>query len=257
MLHWESAGTGLPLVFLHAFPLSRQMWDPNRHELSKHFRVITIDLPGFGQSAGVGEVATMEAMAKEVLLTLDHAKISEKKVFAGLSMGGYVLFQILKLAPELIRAAVFVSTRAAADTEETRLKRSKNIELVDQEGIAAFADRQVPVLLGPTSLQNRSSVVEQVRTWAGSANPAGVKAALRGMAQRPDMTDAFKETKFPALFISGAEDRVVGSAEMEAISTLRSNTEYRLVEQAGHLLNLECPQPFGEIFSQFLKRRVL
>src|SRR5688572_28964408 len=119
-LFLESTGSGVPLVFIHAFPLSHAMWDVNKPTLSKNFRLITIDLPGFGASPLAGDISRMDAMAKEVLTALDAHGVKDQFVVAGLSMGGYVMMQILRLAPERVRGAAFLSTRTAADTPEGR-----------------------------------------------------------------------------------------------------------------------------------------
>src|SRR5436305_1080728 len=111
MLPFESTGSGVPLVFIHAFPLSHRMWDLSKPVLSKHFRFITLDLPGFGAAPVSGEVSRMDVMAKEILATLDQQNVKEKFVVAGLSMGGYVMLQLLKMAPDRVRGAAFVSTR--------------------------------------------------------------------------------------------------------------------------------------------------
>ena len=134
MLEMTSTGSGLPIVCLHAFPLSSRMWEPNVANLAKHFRVITLSFPGFGKSASAGDIATMDYMAENVKKTLAASPIHEKKVFVGLSMGGYVLMRLLKIMPDQIRSAVFVSTRAGADSPEAKSKRFKNIELVEKYG---------------------------------------------------------------------------------------------------------------------------
>jgi pimeloyl-ACP methyl ester carboxylesterase len=257
MLEMTSTGSGLPIVFLHAFPLSGRMWEPNTPELSKHFRVITLDFPGFGKSESAGDIATMDHMAESVKKKLGSSGLKEKKVFVGLSMGGYVLMRLLKIMPDQIRAAVFVSTRAAADSPEAKANRFKNIEIIEKEGMPAFVEKQLLTLLGKTALASAPKVVDFVRQLALSAPAPAVCAALRGMAGRPDSTDILKQADFPMLFVSGQEDRAVPSAEMELLSTLRSKSEFRLIEQAGHLLNLEQPAKFNDALVTFLKRKVL
>jgi pimeloyl-ACP methyl ester carboxylesterase len=257
MLRLTSSGAGLPIVFLHAFPLSGKMWDANRAELSKHFRVVTVDFPGFGASDSAGEIATMEYMAEGVKKALVAANISDKKVFVGLSMGGYVLMRLLKLMPDQIRAAAFVSTRSAPDSPEAKAKRFKNIEIVEKEGIPAFVEKQLPVLLGATTTASRPDVVDQVRQIALTSTASGICAALRGMAGRADSTDLLKQALCPMLFVSGREDGVIPSAEMESMASLRPKSEFQVIEQAGHLLNLEQPQKFNDALATFLKRKVL
>src|SRR6266850_1453699 len=120
MLSFERKGSGIPLVFIHAFPLDKEMWDTQLSQVSKNFQVIVPDLPGFGGSPLLKDTSSMEEMAQAILNLLDEIKIKEKCIFIGLSMGGYVLFQILKRASERIRALAFFSFKAAADPQEGR-----------------------------------------------------------------------------------------------------------------------------------------
>lgn len=233
------------------------MWEPNKAQFSKHFRVITIDLPGFGKSAPAGEIATMDFMAESVRQTLLSTGINEKKVFVGLSMGGYVLMRLLKTMSDQVRAGIFVSTRAGADSPEIRAKRFKNIELVEKEGVPAFVEKQLSVLLGKTAQESSPVTVQLAREIALESSATAINAALRGMAGRPDSSDLLKRADFPMLFMAGTEDNVIAPTEMEQLSKLRSGSEFELIQGAGHLLNLEQRNAFHEAVSTFLKRKVL
>jgi pimeloyl-ACP methyl ester carboxylesterase len=262
MLSYNRAGSGVPLVFLHAFPLSQKMWDVNRPHLSRNFELITVDFPGFGQSPlppeiKTGGVLSMEFMARQVAETLDHLQISEKIVLAGVSMGGYVAFRFLELFPERLRALVLLSTRSAPDTPPARESRFKNIDLVQKEGVKALAQKTVPALLGKSSLASRPTLVEEVRQQVESADPFGVCVALRGMAERPDSSSLLKGIQVPTLVVAGEEDTVIPSAEIKTMAEQISKSEFHVLPQAGHLLNLEQPDAFKDIFQHFLKRRVL
>lgn len=258
MLASESHGSGIPLLFLHAFPLSRRMWANDKPAFHRHFQFITMDLPGFGESAPVGETATMEAMAAQVLETMNKLKITDKCVVSGLSMGGYVALQLLKLAPERFRAAAFISTRANADSDEGRARRFQMIDFIQKEGLKPFAERMLPGLLGKSTLGAIIPMVaQQVKTWIESADPKAVCAALRGMAERPNMNALLPTLDMPMLFLAGEEDATIPPAEMEKMSKLAMNGKYCVLPRAGHLLNLEEPVQFQETFLHFLKGHVL
>lgn len=250
----DQSGTGIPLVFLHAFPMDRRMWAPQA-SFSRHYRMITIDLPGFGESRLSG--SSMDAMARSVMKTLDALNVRDKCVFVGLSMGGYVLLHFARIFPDRLRAAVFVSTRSAADSPEGKEKRFQNIQTVEKQGVQVLIERQLPALLGETTHKERLDVVENVRTIGESQKAAALAAGLRGMAERLDTSTVLDGLQCPGLFISGAEDGIIKSAEMELISRRVKNSEFHVVEKAGHLLNLERPDVFEELLSHFLKRRVL
>ncbi len=257
MLAFERKGAGLPIVFLHAFPLSHRMWDGNVPVFSKNFQFITPDLPGFGESHFTDDTASMEFMAGEVLSLLDHLNLQQKCVIAGLSMGGYVMLQMLRLAPERFRAAAFLSTRSGADGEETRSKRFANIELIQKEGLGPFADRSVQTLLGKSTLSSQPNIRGTIKSLIQTADPKSVCAALRGMAARGDTTTVLDSLEVPSLFISGEEDLIIPSSEMESLSKKVKKSEFHVLPKAGHLFNLEQPDSFHDLFLHFLKRRVL
>lgn len=249
--------SGIPLVFIHAFPLSERMWDVNRAALGKNFRFISVDLPGFGRTPLASNTSTMESMADHVLKTLDAQGITEKFVVAGLSMGGYVMLQVLKKAPGRVRAAAFLSTRAGADSPEACDKRFKNIEFIEKNGAGPFAERMVQTLLGKTTQTTKPELVEQVKDWVASADPKAICAALRGMAERPDMTATLDSLQVPTLFLAGEEDVVIAPSEMEANAKRVAKSEFHTLPAAGHLINLENHDLFNDLFLKFLKRRVL
>ena len=253
----EQAGTGVPLVFLHAFPLDGGMWEPQVAALSRNFRVITVHMPGFGASADGKPVMKMDETARSVVRALDDRNLTQPAVFTGLSMGGYVLLQILRFVPMRVRAAVLCSTRSVPDTKEGKEKRMQNVALVEKEGAGALAEKMIPSLLGESTRQSRPEVADRVRAMIKKQSPAAIAAALKGMAERGDTTTVLSGIACPALVVSGTEDTVIPTAEMEEMGRKIPKGEFEAIEKAGHLLNLEAPDRFNEIFLHFLKRRVL
>ncbi|MCG3206015.1 MAG: AB hydrolase superfamily protein YdjP [Elusimicrobia bacterium] len=252
MLAFESTGTGPPLVFLHAFPLSHTMWEDQKNNLSQEVRLITLDFPGFGQSPLKSSASSMKTVASQVLLVLDHLRV-EKFVVAGLSMGGYVMLELISQAPDRIEGAAFLSTRAKADSSEAREKRFKNIEFVEREGSAAFAKRILPNLVGKTSLASRQQLIDHLTRQIAQASPQAIAAALRGMADRRDLTEVVRHLACPALFLAGEEDSFIPSTEMENFSRLAPKGQFQTIPSAGHLINLEQPKLFNDLFRDFLK----
>jgi 3-oxoadipate enol-lactonase len=257
MLASELAGTGIPLVFLHAYPLSKCMWSETKKKISQNFRVITVDLPGFGATPLQNSTSTMDDMASELIRTLDELKISEKIILIGVSMGGYVCFSFLRKAAERLRGLVLVSTRAGADSEEGRQGRFRTIGIVEKEGLDPLIETIVPKLLGKTTLAENPSVVEWVRSEIKKANPASVCAALRGMAARLDSTDLLSKISVPTLVVSGEDDAFIASSEMKGMAEKIPGARFELISKAGHLPNLEKSVEFNDVFSHFLKRSVL
>jgi pimeloyl-ACP methyl ester carboxylesterase len=237
-----------PVVFLHAFPLSGAMWDAQR-EILKGRKVIAPHFPGFGGRAP-GE-PSLDHFAEVVLRDMDAAGIA-KAVLVGLSMGGYVAFRIHALQPDRVAGMVLADTRAGADDEAGRRKRTDQAERVRQEGVGWLPDALLPALLGETTRRERPAVVEAVRGMIAAADPEGVARALEAMRGRPDSTPDLAGIRVPVLAVVGEEDTLTPAAESRRIAD--GVPDGRLVELpgAGHLANLEDPEGFGEVLQEFL-----
>ncbi len=257
-LAWREAGAGLPVLLLHAFPLSGEMWDSQLAALSGAFRVIVPDLSGLGASQGVpptppNTVCRMSDLAADAVALLDHLEIG-RAVVGGLSMGGYAALALCEGAPERLRGLILADTRAGADTEEGRQIRLETARRVLQEGMDFLARSLTPKLLGRTTRERRPDVVAWVERMIREAPPAGVAAAQRGMAVRPDRTWVLRRLDVPVLILVGEEDEVTPIAEARAMEREIRGGELVTLPEAGHLASLERPETFNEALAGFLRR---
>lgn len=255
MLAYKKEGKGTPVVLLHAFPLSSRMWRNDIRTLAPFAQVIAPDLPGFGGSAGesAGSIADM---AGAVAGLLDHLKIQEPVFLAGLSMGGYVAFEFLRQFPKRIRGLALLSTRAAADTPETKEKRFKGIEAIRTHGLEAYGKKMIENLLGETTRKSKTEIINEVMEIILSSRPEGAMNALKAMAERRDSTDLLSAIRFPALVGAGEEDTLIKPEDARALHSAIPGSEFQLVQKAGHLINLEQPAPFQILFREFLMSKV-
>ena len=234
------------VVFLHAFPLQAGMWESNLAAMPDGWRGVAPDLRW---QSGLG----MSDLAGDVVDLLDHLQVT-KAVVVGCSMGGYVVFEMLKSAPRYFSAVGLVSTRPGADNEDGRANRQKMIELVDREGVAAIADQMVTKLLGAASQRDRPDLVKHVKSLIVTNTPDRVKAAIAAMMNRNDSTPLLATIDVPALIVHGAEDALIPPAEAEGMHRAIKNSQLELIPLSGHLPNLEQPAPFDTTLSQFLKK---
>ena len=161
-LAYEDRGAGLPVVFLHAFPVNRSMWEPQVTALSGRFRALTLDFRGHGESDAPLWNFSLDQYADDVQALLDHLAIP-KAVLVGLSMGGYVSLAFYRKFRGRVKGLVLADTRAQADTAEGRKGRFNLAQTAYVKGASAVADTMLPKLLGSTSLQTKPDLVEQVR----------------------------------------------------------------------------------------------
>jgi pimeloyl-ACP methyl ester carboxylesterase len=252
-LAYAVAGQGEPLLLLHAFPLSREMWDPQVQALSGTWRCIALDLPGFGASELGGEVSGMADMAADAVALLDHLGIG-RAVVCGLSMGGYVALALAGASPDRLRGLVLADTRAGADAPEARERRLATACEVLEKGSEVLVGAMVPKLLGADTLASRPEVRQWLERRIAAAPPAGVAAAQRGMAARPDRTPELGRIAVPTLILVGEQDVVTPPDESRKMARRIPRADLAVLPGAGHLANREQPEAFNRQLRAFLER---
>ena len=247
---YTDEGQGTPLVFLHAFPLSKVMWKPQVHALMDSYRVITLDLPGHGESDALLWNFTLDDYAKDVIGLLDHLNIGEA-VFIGLSMGGYTLFSLYRNFPDRVKAMVLADTRAQADNQEGKAGRRAMAQLAHKKGASAIADVMLPKLLAPLTAQRRPDIVDQVRTMILHTPTEGIIVDLMVMAARPDSTDLLSKITCPTLIMVGEDDVATPIAESHYMADRIASSTLVTIPGAGHLSNFEHPAAFNQSLQNF------
>jgi 3-oxoadipate enol-lactonase len=250
-IFYDVRGSGPGLVLLHPFPASHGVWLPVAEALSDSYRCLLPDLRGHGES-GIGEgPATMEKHAADVARVCDEARL-RCAVFAGVSIGGYVLFEFWRLYRERVAALILCCTRAQADGEEGRANRLASAEDVLRRGPTPFLDGMIPRLLGETARRSRPDLVEAARLMMGKMSPEAIAAVQRGMAQRPDSTSTLATIDVPTLILSGEEDTLILAADAQLMQQYIRGSLLRRIPSAGHYAVFEQPQAATAIMREFL-----
>jgi pimeloyl-ACP methyl ester carboxylesterase len=234
------------LLLLHAWPLDAEMWAPQLEALAGGPPVAAPNHPGFGGSEPAGEVMTMAAAAERALEALDAAGI-ERAVVCGLSLGGYVAFELWRRARERFVGMILANTRAVADSDEAAAGRRALAARLRAEG-NVLVD-QPPALLAEDA---PAELRERVRDIIARQPAEAIAAALLGMAERPDSTRDLASIDVPTLVVTSTGDRLIApevSAEMAgSIPQARLET----LEGVGHLSNLEAPETFNTLLREHL-----
>jgi 3-oxoadipate enol-lactonase len=249
---YTDVGAGRPVVLIHGYPFNRSLWNEQIEVLSQNHRVIAPDLRGFGESEASDGTATMNRMAQDVALLLDHLGIARATI-AGLSMGGYVALAFYKQLSSRVRALILADTRAQADTAEAKQTRAQQAEKALSEGMAGIADAMLPKLLTPETVSKHPDIVKRVRDMMLKTKPEGAAAALRGMAERDDLTSLLSKISVPTLILVGAEDAITPVADSEKMNQAIADSRLVVLENAGHVSNLERTEQFNDALLDFLK----
>jgi pimeloyl-ACP methyl ester carboxylesterase len=236
------------LLLLHAWPIDARMWDPQRAVAPAGVTVVAPNLPGFGGSDPAGDVLTMTLAAERALAAMDEAGIV-RAVVCGLSLGGYVAFELWRRARDRVGGFVLANTRAVGDSDEAAAGRRALAERLLSEG-NVLADDPPPLL----SEGAPDDIDERVRGWIRDQPVEAIAAALLGMAVRPDSTPDLATIDVPTLVITSTGDRLIApeiSAEMaRGIPGARLET----LDGAGHLTNVEAPEAFNALLLDQLAR---
>jgi pimeloyl-ACP methyl ester carboxylesterase len=249
-LAYEDEGAGQAIVLLHGYPFNRSMWNPQIKALKGSHRVIAPDLRGHGETDVAP--ASIEDMARDVEALMAALEVPNA-VIGGLSMGGYVALTFCRLFPMRVRALVLADTRASAETEEGKKNRSTQREKVLREGMNSIATDFLAKVLGHGTVVARPEVVEQVQQMILQTKPEGAAYALEAMAGRPDQTTFLSSIRSPALIICGREDAITPLTDSELLQREIRGSKLVVIEDAGHVSNLEQPDQFNQALSEFLQ----
>jgi len=248
-LHYRDVGRGLPVVLLHAFPLSGEMFEAQWTALSGRARFVVPDLRGFGHSPPGTGPAEMESLADEVLGLLDHLGVASA-VVGGVSMGGYVSMALLRNDPGRVRALLLADTQMSPDDAATRDSREAIAQDVLANGTGVMVLRSAALLSPGATEAQRARMV----SWILGNPPEGIANAERGMALRPDSRDILARFAGPLLVIVGALDGLTPPVKAQAMADLVRGSTLLEIPGAGHLSNVEQPEAFNAALERLLDR---
>jgi pimeloyl-ACP methyl ester carboxylesterase len=231
------------------------MWEPQLALAQEGWRVIAPHARGADGAPSDPPASSIDDYAADLVDLLDALHV-EEVVACGLSMGGYVAFALLRLAPGYVRGLVLADTRAQADSPEGVADRQRMLRLLAEKGAAAIVDEMVPKLLGETTRRTQPAVERTVRSLALANPEESIAGSLRALMSRPDSTALLSSIRVPTLIVVGEEDRLTPPPLAEAMQRGIAGSELVTIPSAGHLANLEQPTAFNDALARFLHHRV-
>lgn len=244
-------GKGPAILFLHGYPLDRTIWR-DQIEALDGYRRIAPDLRGMGQSDAPDLGYSMATYAADVGALLDALGVDEV-VLCGLSMGGYVALEFLRKWRPRVRGLVLMDTRADADTPEVRRARDAASATARERGAAAVAESMLPKILGPSTLNRRSDIVERVRALMAATPVAGIVGALAAMRDRSDSMSLLQTLGgLPTLVVVGESDEITPPGQARAMAEAIPGSRLAVIPGAGHLPPVEQPVATTASLREFL-----
>ena len=248
-IRYDDTGSGFPIVWIHGFPLSPAIFEPQL--AIQGFRHLRPHLRGFGSTPPPSVAMSMADYARDVVGVMIAAGV-ERAVIAGFSMGGYIAMQMLRDAPRRFAGLLLLDTRELADTGEVRANRLRQAAEVEATGTTrSVVEAMLPKLVFSEGDRPR------VRAIMESASPRGVVAALEAMAGRPDSTGTLRGVRVPTLVVVGDRDEITPAADAERMAALIPGAQLAPIAKAGHMANFERPEQLNPLLAAFLTDNVL
>jgi 3-oxoadipate enol-lactonase len=246
-------GEGVPVVFVHGFPFDRTVW---RHQLATLSRVrrIAPDLRGVGGSGAppATDGYSLARYADDLAAVLDALGVREA-VLCGLSMGGYVIFELLRRHRGRVKAMILADTKPQADSADAKRGREELTQVAEHQGQDAVIERLLPGLLAPVTQATQPEVAEQVREMARRWSVPGLVGALRTLRDRPDSTETLRGVRVPTLVLVGSDDEIAPPETARAMAQLIPGAQCHVVPAAGHIAPLEQPLATSRLLADFLR----
>jgi pimeloyl-ACP methyl ester carboxylesterase len=250
---YSDTGEGRPIVLLHGYLESGEVWQPLTELLSREFRVIAADLPGHGRSGVAGEEHTMEFLAGAVRAVISDAGV-ERVLMVGHSLGGYAALAFAELSPGLLSGYVLFHSHPHADSDEAIEKRQREIAVVRAGKKNIMYPGNVSMMFSERNLGAMPQALDRIKDIASKNTGEGIIALLKGMISRPSRQSVVESGRVPLLWILGREDLYFTPDRALRDVKLPDNAEVVILENSGHLAFIEETERSAQLITDFARR---
>jgi len=253
MLCYSDRGRGDVIVLLHGYLESMLVFESLTEELSRHFRVISIDLPGHGKSERFSDTHTMDELAVRIRSLLDNLSI-EKILLVGHSLGGYVALAFLEKFPGMMAGYCLFHSHPFADTEEAIARRNREKTVIRAGKKHIMYPGNIMNMFSPHNVAKMSNEIARLNEIASLTPDEGIISILNGMIARPDRSTLCVEGIVPMLWILGIHDQYINYENATRDLKLPDNARLITLYESGHLGFLEEAEKAGDILTRFALR---
>jgi pimeloyl-ACP methyl ester carboxylesterase len=230
VIDFDVIGNGKILMLIHGFPMNKNVWKGYAEQLASDFKVVTIDLPGFGQSTPKKNPFSIEDIAQDLNEFIEQQKFSDIAI-VGHSLGGYVALSMIDQAPKYFSSLTLFHSTALPDTIEKKTSRNKVLEFIQSNGVLAFTSNFIAGLFA--SPQHPS--IEKVKNFSVQATEQAVVGYTQAMRDRPDLSETLKNFGKPVLFIGGDKDPGISPDSLFKQSSFTPKSEVLILKDTGHM----------------------
>lgn len=248
----EGSPTGFPLIFIHGFPFNKWMWEKQLLSIKENYRLIAYDVRGHGETEAGSLEFSVSQFGDDLISLMDELHI-EKAIVAGLSMGGYIALNAIQKNPDRFAGLLLCDTQCGADTEEGKEKRKKTIDFIKRNGLTVYAQESLKNLFAPAFLERKMNEVLFIEESILKSKPENICLTLAALADREETCSSLHKIKVPVAILVGQEDTVTSPETAEKMHKSITGSTLHIIEEAGHLSNLENPEMFNGQILEFLK----
>lgn len=244
-------GQGPAVLFIHGYPLDHTVWEHQLAHLEGCLRIAP-DLRGMGQSDAPDLGYSMATYAEDLLALLNTLGV-DRAVLCGVSMGGYVAFEMVRRARERVRALVLIDTRAEADTAEGRKARDASAAQAREGGAESIAASMLPRMLARSAPAENPALVERIRVMMESTPVSGILGAITALRDRPDSMPLLPSlNSLPTLVVVGEDDQITPKDRAKVMADAIPGARLSVLAGAGHLTPVERPEAVTALLAEFL-----
>lgn len=245
---------GVPvIIFVHGFPLNKSMWNKQISEFKDDFRVISYDIRGHGNTEVGNADFSIDLFARDLICFMDALKI-DKAILCGFSMGGYISLNAIENFPERFSALILSDTSCVADTPEAREKRLRTIDTIKANGMEKYADESIKNLFAPDSIAIKTTEIESVKEMILKTSKLSIYNTLHALSNREETCSKLMQINVPTLILVGKEDKITPPEAAQWMHERINESSMKIIEQAGHLSNLENALEFNDQLRKFLAK---
>jgi len=254
-IHYVDSGSphGTPVVFVHGFPFSHEMWKPQLDAIGRLYHTVAYDVRGHGMSdIGDGQYS-IESHVDDLFGLIDHLKLG-KVIIVGLSMGGYITLRALEREQSRFLAAALCDTRADTDTNDGKIRRFATVAAVKKSGSHAFAENFVKAVFAPDTFTSNPEAIATIRKIIEHTPPLSIAGTLLALASRTDTTGVLGSIRIPTLILVGELDVTTPPDASRLMHDRIQGSEMHIIPGAAHMSNLENTREFNAHLLTFLNR---
>jgi pimeloyl-ACP methyl ester carboxylesterase len=250
-IYYSEEGAGFPVILIHGYLETSDVWKEFVPLISDKFRVISVDLPGHGHSDIYNDNHSMEFMAEAICGLMDILGI-EKVFMTGHSLGGYIALAFVEKFSSRLSGYCLFHSHPLADSEEAIKKREREIMIVNAGKKFLMYPENVKNMFAESNLEKFAGQLERSKAIASGIRAEGIIAVLKGMMARPSRIKMMEAGSVPCLWILGSMDNYIPCDSMIQKVKLPLNAKLLILENSGHLGFIEEKEKSANALADFI-----